>query len=209
MRIGGDDVAAIAAQYLEYHDFGFSASLILKSISDKQLNVPEPDSFRRWPWFDEVEAVRKNRVVARRPEPLNAYAVPIFAAIERLAKPEADKDDQLLAIGLARVALSMPHGDHDGLIARVMDLPQPLTAKQTLFAAVVLDGQVIDTDLVMRAIDEWLAEANDPTNAWHKRQNTWEIEPWLELLPFSTRPEAVLEGLTKVKSFYERGWAKR
>jgi hypothetical protein len=34
----------------------------------------------------------------------------------------------------------------------------------------------------MSAIDVWLAEANDPTRSWHKRQNTWEIEPWLELL---------------------------
>jgi hypothetical protein len=182
----------------------------LKSISDKKLGVPESDLFRRWPWFEEVEAARINRAASPRHDPLNSYAAPIFVAIERLAKPEANRDDQLLSIGLARVALSMPHGDHDQLIARVMDLPQPLTAKRTLFAAVVLDGQIIDTDLVMRAIDEWLAEANEnPTNAWHKRQNVLEIEPWLELLPFSTRPEAILEGLTKVKAFYESGWAKR
>jgi hypothetical protein len=209
MRIGGDEVASVAAQYLEDREFGLSAALILKSISDKQLDVPEQDLFRRWPWFDDVETARVIRTASPRPEPSNAYAVPIFAAIERLAKPEADKNDQLLAIGLARIALSMPHGDHDELIARVMELPQPLTVKQTLAAAIVLDGQIIDTDLVMRAIDEWLSEARDPTKAWHKRQNTWEIEPWLELLPFSTRPEAVLEGLTKVKAFYESGWAKR
>jgi hypothetical protein len=56
-------------------------------------------------------------------------------------------------------------------------------------------------------VDEWLAEA--PKDAWHKKQNTWEIEPWLELLPFTTRPEAVIEGLTKVKAFYGVGSAKR
>jgi hypothetical protein len=61
----------------------------------------------------------------------------------------------------------------------------------------------------MSAIDGWLAEANDPTRSWHKRQNTWEIEPWLELLPFTTRPETVIEGLVKVKAFYGSGWAKR
>ena len=59
----------------------------------------------------------------------------------------------------------------------------------------------------MQGVDEWLAEA--PKNEWHNKQNTWEIEPWLELLPFTTRPEAVLEGLTKVKAFYGSGWAKR
>ncbi|WP_244485894.1 hypothetical protein [Bradyrhizobium viridifuturi] len=32
------------------------------------------------------------------------------------------------------------------------------------------------------------------------------IEPWLELLPFSTRPEAIFEGLVKAKAFYGRDW---
>jgi len=209
IRIGGDEVAAVVAQYLEDRDFGLAAAFILKSISDKQLDVPEPSFHRRWPWFDEVEAARKDRAASPRPEPLNALAVPVLAAIDRLAKPQAEKDDQSLAIGLARIALSMPHADHDELIARVMGLPQPLGAKRTLLAAMVLDGQVIDADLVMRAIDEWLAEANDSNQAWHKRQNTWEIEPWLELLPFTTRPETVLEGVTKVKAFYGSDWAQR
>jgi hypothetical protein len=81
----------------------------------------------------------------------------------------------------------------------VMALPQPIIAKRELLAAMVLDGQVVDVDVVMQGIDEWLAA--EPQNAWHKRQHTWEIEPWLELLPFSTRPGDVIEGLTKVKAF--------
>jgi hypothetical protein len=101
----------------------------------------------------------------------------------------------------------MPHSDQDALIARVMALPQPLKAKRGLLAAIALDGQVLDVDVVMQGVDEWLREG--PADAWHKKQNTWEIEPWLELLPFTTRPEAVIEGLTKVKAFYGTGWAKR
>ncbi|MCS3926102.1 hypothetical protein M2175_001133 [Bradyrhizobium elkanii] len=210
IRVGGDEVAAVAAQYLEDRAFGFSAAVVLKSISDRQLNVPEPGWHRRWPWFDEVEAARKARAISPRLKPLDALAKPIFAAIDRLAKSEAEKEDQTLAISLARVALSMPHEDHDELIARVLGLPQPSAAKQTLLAAMVLDGQIIDADLVMGAIDQWLAAAgSDPTTAWHKRQNTWEIEPWLELLPFTTRPEAVFDGLIKVKAFYGRDWAQR
>jgi hypothetical protein len=209
IRIGGDEVAAVASQYLEDHLFGLSAALILKFISDKKLDIPEPDFYRRWPWFDEVGAARANRAASPRPAPLNNLAAPIFAAIDRLTKPDASKDDQLLAISLTSIALNMPHPDHDAIVARVMALPQPLMAKQTLLAAMVLDGHVVDGDLIMRAIDEWLADANDLQHAWHKRQETWEIEPWLELLPFTTRPEAVLEGLTKVKAFYSSGWAKQ
>jgi hypothetical protein len=104
----------------------------------------------------------------------------------------------------------MPHSDQDALIARVMALPQPLKSKRELLAAIVMDGQVPDAYAIMRAVDDWLAEASqNEQTAWHKKQNTWEIEPWLELLPFSTQPEAVMDGLTKVKAFYGPGWARR
>ncbi|MDA9512203.1 hypothetical protein XI04_03845 [Bradyrhizobium sp. CCBAU 11430] len=209
IRIGGDAVARVAAQYLEDRDFGISAALILKSISDRQLNVPAPSFNRRWPWFDGVDAARKARAASPRPAPANALAAPIFAAIDRLARPEREKEDQLLAINLMRVGLGMPHGDRDDLVARVVALPQPLATKPMLLAAMVLDGQIIDADLLTRAINDWLSAANQDPNAWHKRQETWEIEPWLELLPFSTQPEAVFEGLVKVKAFYGRDWAKR
>jgi NACHT C-terminal Alpha/Beta 2 len=65
---------------------------------------------------------------------------------------------------------------------------------------------VLDGFLIMQAIDDWLREAGkDERTAWHKRQNTWEIEPWLELLPFTDRPQSIVEGMGKVKDFYGRG----
>jgi hypothetical protein len=187
--------------------FGVDASLILKAISDKQLNLAEPSFYRQWPQLDEVAAARAARAVSPKQKPTNALAVPIFAAIDRLAKPETDKEGQLLAIQLAGIALAMPHSDQDALIARVMALPQPLKSKRELLAAIVLDGQVLDVNTVMQGVDEWLEGA--AKDAWHKGQNTWEIEPWLELLPFTTRPEAVIEGLTKVKAFYDREYPQR
>jgi hypothetical protein len=198
---------AVAAAYLEDRVFGFDAALILKGISDRQLNLPESSFDRQWPWLDEVAAARVERAVSTKRKPANVFAVPIFGAIDRLAKPETDKEGQLLAIQLARIALAMPHSDQDALIARVMALPQPLSSKRELLAAIALDGQVLDVNVVMQGVDEWLAEAAG--NAWHKRQNTWEIESWLELLPFTASPNAVIEGLTKVKAFYGSGWAKR
>lgn len=209
IRIGGDAAARVAAQYVENRSFGVSAALILKSISDRQLNVPESSFHRREPQFDEVDVARKRRAATPQHARSNELATPIFAAIERLAKPGAEKEDQLLAINLMRIGLGMPHGDRDDLVSRVVALQQPLSTKQMLLTAMVLDGFVIDADLVMRAIDDWLSDANQDPNAWHKRQETWEIEPWLELLPFSTRPDAVFEGLVKVKAFYGRDWAKQ
>jgi hypothetical protein len=207
--IAGDDVARAVITYLEDPEFGFEAALVLKSVSDKHLKVPEPDFFRRWPWFDEVAAARAARTAAPIAEPANTYADPIWAAINRLANPESDKPRQELAIKLSRIALAMPHRNQDALIARVIALPQPLTSKRELLAAMAMDGQVIDAHLVMQAIDDWIADAGTDTNkAWHKRQNTWEIEPWLELLPYTDNPGSVIEGLAKVKAFYQAGWAK-
>ncbi|WP_416193572.1 NACHT domain-containing protein [Nitrobacter sp. TKz-YC01] len=207
--IGGDDVAHAVVKYLEHPEFGFEAALVLKHVSDKQLKIPEPDFFRRWPRFDEVAAARAARI-AIPVEPANSYANPIWAAIDRLARPENDKPSQDLAIRLSRIALSMPHRNQDGLIARVIALPQPLTSKRELLAAVAMDGQVLDAHLVMRAIDDWIADAGtDQSKAWHKRQNGWEIEPWLELLPYTDNPNLVIEGLAKVRAFYQSGWAQR
>ena len=71
-RIGGEDVAAVAAQYLENPIFGLDAALILKALSDKQLNAPEPSFWRQWPWFDGVDVARKARAAAPRRAPANA-----------------------------------------------------------------------------------------------------------------------------------------
>jgi hypothetical protein len=96
------------------------------------------------------------------------------------------------------------------LLRRVIELPQLLASKSGLFAAMVMDGQIVDSSIVMKAVDEWLADANgDENKAWHKRQNTYEIEPWLELLPFSDKPVRVFEALEKVKAFYTKSWAQR
>jgi hypothetical protein len=210
-RIGGDEAAEIAKNFLEDRVFGTDAALILKAVSDGRVvdlpEQPDPNRLRQWPWFDGVAAARASRAMGHRREPESKYVQPIFAAIDHMIKPDTDRDGQLLAIKLARIALSMPHEDRDALIVRVMALPQSITAKRELLAAMVLDGQVVDAGLIMQAIDEWLAE--DPKSAWHKRQNTWGIEPWLELLPFSTRPGDVIEALTKVKAFYGAGWPQK
>ena len=208
IRIGGEEAASAAVGYLRSPSFAMSAALVLKAISDKQLNAPAPSSFRQGPSFDEVASKRAYRVLTPRPTPANTFAEPIFTVVDGLARQDSENDKQLLAIGLASIGLGMPHENQDVLIARVLALPQPLKTKRSLLTAMVLDGIVIKSDLVMQAIDEWLEDAKDPKHAWHKRQHTWEIEPWLELLPFTDRPDAVLEGLTKVKAFYGEGWRK-
>jgi hypothetical protein len=204
IRIGGDTVATVVTAYLENPLFSVEAASVLMELANKQSNVPVQPS-RPFPSFANVAAARAARV----PAAPNTSETAIFNAIDHLGRPDKDRDSQLLAIRLGGIALRMPHTKRDKEIAALMTLPQPLSAKRELLMVMALDGFVLDASLVMQAIDDWLQDAgkNDRA-AWHKRQNTWEIEPWLELLPFTDRPRCVVEGMGKVKDFYGVGHQK-
>jgi hypothetical protein len=210
VRIGGDRVPAIVTSYLDEPLFGVEAGLILKALSDNDNGFPESDVLRQGPRFEAVAVARSDRTGSRLNGKATASETAMFEAITRLGKAQNDRDSQLLAIKLGSIALAMPHTSRDAEIAALLNLPQPLSAKWDLFAAMAVDGQILDEKIVMQGVDDWLVEAQkDEPRAWHKRQNTWEIEPWLELLPFTGRPDSVIDGMTKVKAFYGSGHPQR
>jgi hypothetical protein len=203
--IGGDEVVGVMTGYLEEPMFAVEASFVLKAISDRKNNVPEPTPFGRGTRFEVVAAMRTARAAGREPRQTTAIEEAIFGAAGRLSKKD-DRESQLLAIKLGSIGLSIPHVNRDKDIAALMALHQPIVAKRELLTAMALDGQILDSVPLLQAIDAWIADAGkNDTTAWHKRQNTWEIEPWLELLPFTERPESVIDGLAKVKAFYGTG----
>jgi hypothetical protein len=205
VRIGGDEAAAVAATYLENPLFSVETALILMAIADDKSSVAR-QPLRPYPSFDNVAAARAARAT---PPALGAPSqseAAMFDAIGRLGRPDQDRESQILAIRLGGMALMMPHTNRDNEIAALMALPQPLSSKRDLLMAMALDGMVLDASLVMQAIDDWLQDASrDERTAWHKRQHTWEIEPWLELLPFTDRPRSIIEAMAKVKAFYGSG----
>jgi len=206
VRIGGDEAAVVAATYLEDPLFSVEAALVLMALANKQSSVPAQPS-RQFPTFANVAATRAARAAAAAPGSPSRSETAIFEAINHLGQPDKDREGQLLAIRLGGIALMMPHTNRDKEIAALMVLPQPLNAKRELLMAMALDGVVLDASLIMQAIDDWLQDAGkDERTAWHKRQHTWEIEPWLELLPFTDRPRSVVEGMGKVKEFYGGGY---
>jgi len=206
----GEQGATLAADYLEDREFGVDATVVIKAHLSAQDSAPQPSFFQQWPRFEAVAAARLAREAGRAFADTSSPGDPIFAAIDRLAQAESDEEGQCLAIRLLPLALAIPHGNQDALVARVAALPQPLATKREVFAAMAIDGQVLAADLILEAIDGWLiGAAKDDNIAWQKRQNTWEIEPWLELLPFSDRPQAVIGALDRVKDFYSAGWTKR
>jgi NACHT conflict system protein len=195
-QIGGDQVVEMMRDYLEQPDFGFHAGLVLKAAWDREHNSTPPAWNSRWPDFSDVKASRLRKATAS-PTNTSRPAEMIFAAIDRLIR-SGDSDGQRLAIALGRIGLALPHDDKTAIITALVDAPQPIRAKRELLAAVVLDGATISADLVLQGVRAWLDQAQQDT--WMFREGMWEIEGWLELLPFSDRPDATIEGIELVSA---------
>jgi hypothetical protein len=197
-RIDGDAIVPVVSEYLENHEFGFMAGVLLVEAHHRQVNTAMWDPMRRWPDFSGVEAARERRRSTPAP-PSSPIADRIFAAIERLGRPENENKAQLLAIQLGKLAVSIPHGDRRETVGKLLSLPQPIRAKRELLAALVMDGEVISADLVMQGVRTWIDEKNKNKH-WMIDQHLWEVEGWLELLSFSDRPGTIVDAIAEVNT---------
>jgi hypothetical protein len=194
--ICGDQVVQLMGEYLEDNDFGFDAACVLKTAWDREQKMSKPDLFKRWPDLSSVKARRVERHAQIAPRPTSPIAEMIFSAIERLVQQGGDNRERL-AIMLGRIALSIPHGDKTAVVNALLALPQPIRMKRELLAALILDGEIISADVVLEGVHAWLADAREHT--WRFHEGLWEVEGWLELLPFTDRPAAAtIEGVELV-----------
>jgi hypothetical protein len=191
----GEPSAALMIGYLETEDFGLDAAFVLKAIHDQKSGVEKPSLFKSWPHLPDAAARRAERRRGATGGD-SSYSDAIFGAIERLIAPGATDVKQTLAIAIARVAVGMPYHGKDEIITKLLALPQPVRTKRELVAALVLAGESFHADLALNAITDWIDDVRQ--NTWRFRQGLWEVIGWLELLPFSDRPGAVLDGLQMV-----------
>jgi hypothetical protein len=98
-----------------------------------------------------------------------------------------------LALQLAKVGLSLPHGDKKDLTNELLRLSMPILAKRELLTVLVLDGDIIPADMPMEAVKSWIEAAKK--ERWRQEQRQWELEEWLALLVFSDRPSSLLAAL--------------
>jgi hypothetical protein len=197
-RIDGDAIIPVVSEYLEEYEFGFQAGVLLVEAHHRQSNTAMWDPMRRWPDFSYVGAARERRR-STTTLPSSPMADRLFAAIERLGRPENESKAQLLAIQLGKLAVSIPHGDRRETLARLLSLPEPIRSKRELLAALVMYGEVVSADMVMQGVRAWIDEKNKNKH-WIIDQHFWEIEGWLELLPFSDRPETLLDAIAEVNA---------
>lgn len=133
---------------------------------------------------------------AERLGPLGRVTAPIaeaiFDAVDKLLKNNHSDESQVHALRLAAFGLGVVHyGDKRTIIDQLLLLPQPYGTKLQFFIALINAGELIDAHLIVDGINALLEDAK--TRPWLLQENHGEIDRWLLLLPFTSRPQATLE----------------
>lgn len=195
--IGGDKVAQLMIKYLPDLDFGIEAAYVLKIIWDKQQNDYERKAFKPWPDFSEVATCHQQR----QQEALSyesPFAKTIFFTIHDIFLSSCGDKEYRHILKLAKIALSMPHGDKGSITSDLLQLPMTLSEKLELLKSLVVAGYKIRADMVLQGLKELLEEAKQ--KPWLLDAQYNRIEEWLQLVPFSDRPEALDEALALGKA---------
>jgi hypothetical protein len=194
--------------YLLDPEFGFEAAHVLKAVWRKsQSTLEEADLWRSWPDFSVVPEAHKARQLGASTE-THPFVDNIIAAINELIVANAPEAQHLHALKLATVAFSMPYADKRETINTLLKLPVRTSAKNNLLTVLVLAGEAISSDTVLKGIDDLLEQARSRT--WMLQENDgWRLKNWLRLLPFTDRPAAVLDVLERAEDFCASPWNLR
>ncbi len=209
--VGGDEVIELMKSYLTgvgITGFGVDAAHVLKEIWDREHSS---GGEKRIVFGTDFSEVRVRRAERQKPGggASSPFADTIFAVIDGLIKPGSSEEDHRHALQLAVVAFSMPHGDKEPTKAVLFQLPQSLREKQALLRALVLAGETVSADMVLDAFRDLLEEAKSKKQWLWDQNSWWEVEWWLELLPFSDRPMATLDGLDLIEANHRQPWRLR
>jgi hypothetical protein len=188
VSIGGDRVAEIMRRYLRDRHFGVNAAGVLKAICERRSAAMVSQEPRR-------TVMDFGRMVARRLERRSGVLVSstegdaILDAVAQLLKSEASEGDRLLAVSLAMIGMTLPHGARAELLVSLLAMKAPNSTRRVLLTAVALSGEVVSANFILESIRDWLAHSRD------RKRDIWELEEWLILLLFSDQPEKVVEGV--------------
>lgn len=205
LAIGGPDVIKAMQDRLIVPEFGVRAAIVLRQLWQREQPAERSRPFgARWPDYSEVKAnrfARANHAIETHP-----YAESILTAAASLVY-EADPALQNLALALARVGFTLPYRDGGSLIEKLLALSLPITEKRYVFQALVASGQVLDADLMLEGLKEFLEKAK--TQSWLLDDNHSDLSEWLELVAFSNRPSAIMDALAMLQLKSHQIWRLR
>jgi hypothetical protein len=101
----------------------------------------------------------------------------------------------------------MPYRDKTELIEALLGLPRPLTEKLALLTVLVQAGETLDAEILLAGLRELLEAAIK--DRWRLDEDRGELGSWLELFPFSDRPEAILDAIDVLDAEFSRPWRLR
>lgn len=209
VAIGDDQAIATLQSYLMdvgHGGFGIDAAGALSAIGQRQLGMTNDTPFGGPPEFSNVRTRRAERQGSSTPATCS-IAEAIFAAVDKLIQDGPGDEAQAHALQLAATALGLPYGDKRVIIDRLQRLSQPYGKKLRFFTALVNAGELIDAQLIVESIDALLEDAK--TKPWLLQENQGEIDRWLLLLPFTSRPDVTLEVLARLHPHIRLPWRLR
>jgi len=203
--IGDQQTIDAMRTYLLDPEFGFEAAHVLKAVwRESQAPQDESGFLKSWPDFSAVPDAYRNRQSGTGEE-THPFVGDIIAAISELIKPGAGENNFIHALKLATVAFSMPYTDKMETVNALLQLPVPAAGKRDLLTVLVLSGEPISSEIVLSGVDDLLEEAK--SKPWMlQEQDGWRLKDWLQLLPFTDRPAAVLEVLERAEDFRADPW---
>ncbi|MBK6358158.1 MAG: hypothetical protein IPF44_16325 [Betaproteobacteria bacterium] len=209
VAIGDDQAISTLQSYLMnagHGGFGIDAAEALSTIGQQQLGMTNDTPFGGPPEFSNVRARRAERQGSSAPA-TSSIAEAIFDAVDNLLRNNQGNEAEVHALQLAAIGLGMPYGDKRAIIDQLLRLPQPYGTKLRLFTALISAGELVEAQWIVESIDALLEDAK--TKLWLLEENQGQIDRWLLLLPFTSRPEATLEVLARLHPHIRLPWRLR
>ena len=199
--IGSNQAADILKTYLSHADFGEDAAVALRAIWKKQQPPSAEDSrFTRFPDFSVVREIRERSTSENRSTENHPFVDDILSVVVEFLNLEATEANQKHALKLAKIAFSMSYTGKHEIIKKLLQLSLPAAAKQELLTILVVAGEIVSADLILQGINDLFETENDPKKSWMLHDNDYyRLRNWLVLLPYSDRPNAIVDILEIIK----------
>lgn len=206
--LGGQEACAVLESYLTELEFGIDAAIGLKDIYEQINGLRENKS-----WlsvgidYSEVAIQREENLRGEKHQDCE-QASAIFRAVESLLSDTIyTEDDVRHAIKLASEGTYLPHKPRPEMTQKLLESSIPWEAKRHYLSSLVQFGEVVHADMVLAGLKEFLDGSKNKT--WHLYDDVWKPGLWLEMLPFSDRPFALLEALELIGQSYVMPWKLR
>jgi hypothetical protein len=201
VKIGDEAAIEVLKSYLPNQYCGEDAAIALKEIWEKKQPSTQGWKFKPSPDFTEARE-KRNAFIKGQYQDSAPFVEDILSVVTGIIESSPNEKERQHALKLAKIAFTMPYGNKSDLINRLIQLPGPASEKNGILTVLATAGEELNGELLLQGIQELFEEAEQPNKQWMLQdQNGYHIRIWLTLLPFSDRPEAVID-------VFKRLWEK-